>query len=130
MTRTLFVFAALALPACLIGCGGQEASSSVEVSLESDLQDLGATYDLHVKEKKRPPAKFEDLSAVTANPPPSATDGRLKVFWGTSLAPNGTSILAHETEAGANGGWVLLTDGKTVKKMTAAEFAAAPKAKK
>lgn len=98
--------------------------------MESDLTDLGQMYDLHVKQVKRPPAKFDDLSAVTANPPTSATDGRLRVFWGTPLSPSGTAVLAHETDAATKGGWVLLTDGKTVSKLTAAEFAAAPKAGK
>ncbi|MCU0702495.1 MAG: hypothetical protein MUF18_00700 [Fimbriiglobus sp.] len=130
MSRTLFMFVTLALPLGLIGCGGSSDGPSVEVSLESDLQDLGGIYDLHTKQMKRPPAKFDDLSAVSANPPVSATDGRLKVFWGTSLSASGTAILAHEATATEKGGWVLLTDGKTVKKMTAEEFAATAKAKK
>jgi hypothetical protein len=129
MWRSAFALLPLALFAAL-GCGGGSGSDSVEVSLESDLTDLGQMYELHVKQQKRPPAKFEDLSAVSANPPTSAADGRMKVFWGTSVSSSGTSILAHEADVAEKGGWVLLTDCKTVKKMSADEFKAAPKAGK
>jgi hypothetical protein len=88
-------------------------------------------YDLHVKQVKRPPGKYEDLSAVTANAPATAApDGRLKVYWGASVSPTGTAVLAHDAAAESKGGWVLLTDCKTVKQMTAEEFKAAPKAGK
>lgn len=116
--------------ALAVGCSGPGASESVEISLESDLRDLGEMYDLHAKQVKRPPAQFDDLATVTADPPQSAADGRLKVYWGTPVSAGGGVVLAHESDADSTGGWVLMTDCKTVKRMTAAEFKTTQKGKR
>jgi hypothetical protein len=57
--------------------------------------------------------------------------GEFVVAWGVgrSTAPGpGLQVLVHEKKVPTDGGWVLLRNS-TVKQMTAAEFAAAPKAK-
>jgi hypothetical protein len=56
--------------------------------------------------------------------------GEIGCVWGTilSTAANASSaVLAYEKKAATEGGWVLMQDGK-VKRMTASEFQAAPKA--
>jgi uncharacterized membrane protein len=62
--------------------------------------------------------------------------GEIVVLWG--VAPKGEGeiakgggqeVLAYEKAVPQDGGWALLSEG-TVKKMTAAEFTAAPKAGK
>jgi hypothetical protein len=125
-----FTLPTVAVLAFVAGCGGPTGSNSVEVSLESDLRDLGEMYDLYAKQVKRPPAKFDDLATVTAAPPESASDGRLTVYWGTLVSPSGGVVLAHESTADTGGGWVLMSDCKTVKKVTADEFRATPKGKR
>jgi hypothetical protein len=53
--------------------------------------------------------------------------GAFVVSWGADPAGDPEAVLAHEKGAPAGGGWVVLRNG-TVREMTAAEFAAAPKA--
>jgi hypothetical protein len=117
--------------ACLWGCGSSKPTTLVEVSLEAELKDLGDIYDYYTKQQKRPPAKYEDLSTVSAGAPVSAADGRVKVYWGQPLSASRSNIiLAYELKAETAGGWVLMQDGKTIKQLSAAEFASAPKAGK
>ena len=55
--------------------------------------------------------------------------GQCVVVWGCGIKSGSSAVLAYGKDAETKGGPVLLQDG-TVKSMTAAEFAAAPKAKK
>jgi hypothetical protein len=80
------------------------------------------------------PRKPEDFNDYVDSMPTALErikQGEYVVAWGVGLssAPGaGNQILAYEKKSPAEGGVVLLRDG-TVKKLTAAEFAAAPKAK-
>src|SRR5438128_261387 len=61
----------------------------------------------------------------------AVTSGDVLVLWGTALkgegeAGKGEVVVAYEKGAPTNGGYVLLSAG-TVKKMTVAEFNAAPR---
>jgi hypothetical protein len=61
--------------------------------------------------------------------------GEVVVLWGYGVkgegevAKGGGEVIAYEKDTPANGGYVLLSSGE-VKQMSAAEFAAAPKAAK
>ena len=56
--------------------------------------------------------------------------GQFAVQWGVSLsnAPDKKAILAYPKDAAGQGGYVVFVDG-TLRKLSASEFAAAPKAK-
>lgn len=87
----------------------------------------------------RTPTKLADLAATQSMYPrgfEALKSGEIVVLWGAPIAGEGAAseggapqaVLAHEKNAPAEGGYVLLQDG-TVKPMTADEFKAAPKAK-
>jgi hypothetical protein len=86
---------------------------------------------------KRPPARLADLDRYQATFPrayEAVKSGNVVVLWGAgqkgeSEAGKDESVLAYEKTVPTEGGYVLLSAG-TVKKMTAAEFNAAPKAGK
>ena len=57
--------------------------------------------------------------------------GDLVVQWGAPLSAEGASsdtVLAYVKTVPEQGGYVLMQDGKSIKKMTADEFKNAPKA--
>jgi hypothetical protein len=85
----------------------------------------------------RPPAKLADLGRYQANFPrayEAVKSGDVVVLWGAAQkgeeeVGRDEEVLAYEKTVPSDGGYVLLSAG-TVKKMTAAEFNAAPKAGK
>jgi len=85
----------------------------------------------------RPPAKLADLQKQEQNFPKgyaAVKSGEVVVLWGTppqgeGQAGSNETVLAYEKAVPKEGGFVLLSAG-TVKKMTADEFNAAPKAGK
>jgi len=98
------------------------------------LAELVKVYEYIEYSKLPPPGKLADFDQHWDNMPNAYSriqSGEYVVAWGVghSKAPGaGQQILAYEKKAAAEGGAVLLRDG-TMKTMTAAEFAAAPKAK-
>jgi hypothetical protein len=129
------IVAAAALVASAAGC---QQSSTAPVapkaqSADASLNELAQLFQAFAQEKKRPPKDMADLASITPEPPAATLgiqEGKIVVLWGGSYVTGsaGSVILAHETAAPTKGGYVLLQDG-TVKKMTAAEFQSAPKAK-
>ena len=64
----------------------------------------------------------------------SVKSGDVVVLWGTPMQGEGDSgkgevLMAYEKKVPTDGGYVLLSAG-TVRRMSAADFAAAPKTKK
>ncbi len=60
----------------------------------------------------------------------SLNAGQIQYLWGTKLAEGpeaAGTVIAFQTAAATDGGWVLFQDG-SLKRISAAEFAAAPKA--
>jgi hypothetical protein len=115
----------------VLGCGG--ASSGLVANPQKEaLADLGQLLKQLAAENKRPPGKPAELDAVEPMVPtagPAIRSGQVVYFWGAAYTAGGTRVVAHEKKAPEAGGFALLEDG-TVKEMSAAEFAAAPKAKK
>ena len=83
------------------------------------------------------PKKAADFSKYEAGYPlgyAAVQSGEVVVVWGAKIAGEGetgsapANVVAYEKKVPAEGGLVLLQNGQ-VKQMTAAEFAAAPKAK-
>jgi hypothetical protein len=55
--------------------------------------------------------------------------GKIIALWGARLSDgDADKVYAYEKATPESGGFVLMADGKTIKKMTAEEFKSAPKA--
>ncbi len=86
--------------------------------------------------KGRAPTKPEDLAPFYENDPQITAlmkDGTVVVYWGATLQKmtqgSSNTVLGYEKDVPTSGGLVMMGDG-SVKKMTAEEFAKAPKAGK
>ena len=131
--RGCVLLAVLAASGMTMGCGGSgggTAQTNNGPTAKQALEDLVALLKFSAEENKKPPGRPADLERFDALYM-SATLGisrkEIVYHWGTSLT-GGSAVVAYEVNAPAAGGWVLLQDG-TVKKMSASDFQAAPKAK-
>ncbi len=134
--RTMFARRAMIgsfLAFILCGCGAPPEIPAVP-SDEGGLKQFGELYRNYTARNKRPPTSLKEL-AVKGQGYPIAVEqlksGELVVEWGAPLAPEGdstTGVLAYAKSVPERGGPVLLRDGWTIKRMTADEFKAAPKA--
>jgi hypothetical protein len=121
--------------AALAGCGGGDSSPSQPPGVEDHLKELGQTLKSLAETNQKPPAKPAELDSIEPMLPTSYVpirNGDIVYFWGATYSTggnSGTTVVAHEKNAPSSGGFVLMQDG-TVKKLSAAEFQAAPKAKK
>ncbi|HEY1380132.1 MAG TPA: hypothetical protein VGF55_25235 [Gemmataceae bacterium] len=128
--RTCLAVAVLAAAGC-----GDPARQSVPADKVARVQldDVYGLYKAHVERFKRPPAKLaqvEPWEPAYANGYAAANEGQVVVRWGAPLTPAAgaaPAVLAYVKDAPEQGGFVLLQDG-TVKRLSAAEFRAAPKA--
>lgn len=126
MSRFLTLLAVVCL-----GCGGPAANSagpSPEVALE-ELAEVIRSMD---QMKQLKPTKLGDLKRyepIAEIGIAALRDGSVVYLWGGGFKSGGDGVVAYETKAETDGGLVLIQDG-TVKSMTAAEFASAPKAGK
>jgi hypothetical protein len=121
------------------GGGGPQASGTVEEQADlRALEDLGENYRQYSIAKNQPPQKIEDLSAIEAMNGvgvAAVRDGNIVVQWGATLLDLGEEpgkvsspeVLAYVKAVPEQGGPVLMLD-RTIKKMSAEEFKAAPKA--
>lgn len=138
-TRRALGALSIAATVALAGCGGGESAPlTPDLSRSLALSDVGELYRIHTLQKGAPPKAMADFEPL-ANAQPigynALREGTVVARWGAALPdtneePGGTpspQVLAYEKEAPDQGGLVLLLD-RTVKPMTAAEFAAAPKA--
>lgn len=120
----------------VIGCGDGSTNpqGARGPSHKEALLDLAELLKGLSKERGKPPATLAQLERYEP-PHPGAVHGvrhkEVEYLWGAGIATGGaasTTVVAYETKAPAEGGWVLLQDG-SVKEMSADEFKAAPKAK-
>ena len=116
-----------------LGCA-REPLPPPAPSAEEGLKELSRVYE-YIEYSKLPlpkkPEDFRDYWDSLQAAFDRIQQGELVVAYGVgrSTAPGAASqILVYEKNAPTAGGAVLLRDG-TVKQLTAAEFAAAPKAK-
>jgi hypothetical protein len=132
LVRWSALVAALGL---LAGCSSQPPPEAVpQITMLQEVNDL-----LHSSgdAAHRPPAKVADLDRYQSMYPrgyAAVKSGEVVVLWGAALKGEGDvgkdeAVVAYEKGVPTDGGYVLLSAG-TVKKMTAAEFASAPKAAK
>lgn len=112
-----------------LGCGsGAESKPPTATDNMTDMKELLQEYQ---EQYKKSPTKANDLKSFEPVHPMAVRQIQrdfIVVVWGATYG-SGTGIIAYPKDAPDKGGTVLLQDG-TVKSMTAAEFAAAPKAVK
>lgn len=126
---------AVALAATCLGCGGVPApapQSDPQLVVLSEVMEI-----LRGASVSRPPAKLSDLAPLERLNPAgyqAVKDGSVVVLYGTAVAGEGDAgeggpIVAYEKNAPTAGGYVVFASSE-VRKLSADEFAAAPKAGK
>lgn len=114
--------------ACSKGSPGGEGDD--QVPTQPALEEVAQLVKQHVDDTRRPPRRLEDLSPYEPGLVigyEGLKRGEVILFYGAGLSGDAKTVLAYEKDVPADGGYVLMQDG-TVKRMTAQEFAAAPKA--
>jgi hypothetical protein len=131
LTRRAILSGSLGL--ILAGCDGGPEIKAI-ASDERGLKELGEVYRYHTAKKQRAPKTLKELN-IKGQQFPIAVEmiksGDVIVQWGAPLSTEGEpadAVLAYVKSVPEQGGNVLMQDGKTLKKMTAEEFRAAPKA--
>lgn len=115
----------------VVGCGGGVEPGTLP-SNSQNLTELKMLLEEYQTTYKKAPAKQLDLVKLEPSYPGAVrllARGEIVYVWGVSLSQSNHGILAYHKDAPEKGGSVLMEDG-TVKDVTAAEFTAAPKAKK
>jgi hypothetical protein len=131
LTRRDVLRSSLAL--MLAGCGSKPDNTPMPAD-EQALKELAAVYRDFSAKNKRGPKNFKELERKGQGYPNAmqmVKSGELIVQWGAPLAPAGKgadAVLAYFKPLPEQGGNVLMQDGDTIKRMTADEFKAAPKA--
>ena len=128
-------FAPLLVAALLpLGCSSTPNGNSGNPQSELMGDVTGLLRDYTAEHNNKPPAKPADLAkyeSLYSRGFQAVKAGTVVVVWGVPmpLTGGGTGVIAYEKKAETEGGTVLLENGE-IKQMTAAEFQAAPKAKK
>lgn len=129
---------ALLLPVVfVVGCSSNTNSTDTGAATgpEAALREVGGL--LQAASAGAAPKKASDLAPFENGYPvgyQAVQTGEVVVVWGAKVPGEGAlasapaDVIAYEKKAPTSGGWVLLQN-MTTKQMTAAEFAAAPKAK-
>jgi hydrogenase maturation factor len=121
---------------CLLvaGCVGQPNVEPIS-SDERGLKELAQVYREFNLKSKHAPRALKELKIKGQRNPIAVTminSGDLVVQWGAPLSADGEArdaVLAYVKTVPERGGYVLMQDGKTIRKMTAEEFKKASKAK-
>jgi len=135
--RAGLVLAVLSLTVLEVGCGQSPTSASPETRKENvtnhafeELANL-----LEIRQGDNPGKPFEKAAELSkyAKGFPMGTSkvktGEIVFLFGAPVQAGASDkILAYEKQTPESGGVVLMQDGTTIKKMTAEEFKAAPKA--
>lgn len=129
---------AVGLATLAAGCGGPaNVPPSQDHMEQTSLNDVGELYRVYSVEKKKPPTRLADFAPFEMMNPTgylALKDGSVVAQLGAAMPDleegpsKGTSpeVLAYQKQVPEQGGYVLMLD-RTVKKMTAEEFKAAPK---
>jgi hypothetical protein len=134
--RVLLALAFLPVLALPSGCGsGSQGLSPAEAQEDSRrgmMREIGEMLTLYKASNNKAPASVADVAKYEVGFQIGylrLKDGTAVVLWGAPLQEGAAdTIIAYEKVAPETGGYVLMQDGTTVKKLTAEEFKAAPKA--
>lgn len=118
------------------GCSSHPGGDNVPPEFTA-LQEVDGLLRAGAGTAGRAPGKLADVGRYQATFPrgyEAVRSGAVVVLWGAPLKGEGEvgkdeAVVAYDKAVPAEGGYVLLSAG-TVKKMSAAEFASAPKAGK
>ncbi len=139
MNRFIRVGMALVLGSAIglaSGCGSSGGTNSPEDKVErfraSVLEEIGQMLRVREKDASRPATKVEDFAKYEAGFPAGyrrLSNGEVVLILGAPVeAGSAELVIAFETQVPESGGYVLMQDGTTVKKMSPEEFRAAAKA--
>ncbi|WP_165219969.1 hypothetical protein [Aquisphaera insulae] len=129
----LFALPALIAMLAQPGCGGSQLPGAVPADQQA-LRELAAAYrDFYAKNHRAPKDAKDFRGKRPGQGLPNALEqvnsGELVVAWGSAPAEDRRdTILAFPRSAPDRGGGVLMQDCRTIRTLTAAEFAAAPRA--
>ena len=115
----------------LAGCGPRTVGDAPTTPALPEVSDL---LRAAAGAAGRPPANLSDLDGYKEMFPQgyeAVQSGNIVVLWGAPMKGEGEAgkdetVVAYEKAVPTDGGFVLLSSG-TIKKMTAAQFNAAPK---
>ena len=134
MKRIILAVLASALAS---GCGSGGFSTPADPKDLAYQGIMNEVADLLLNRKMegpRPPSDVKDLEKYRVGWPngfKQIQQGDIVVAWGAPLVEGASdSILAHQKQCPDSGGFVLMQDGTTIKKLTADEFKSAKKAGK
>ena len=134
MKARSLVLGLVGLVSAVVGCGGggAGAGSGPAGPTPQVMAEVAELLGAYSGSNKNPPTKAADFiryEAMASDAVRFIQNGDIVYAWGNAIKPGSTAVLAYPKDAAEKGGPVLLQDG-TVKSMTAAEFATAPKAVK
>lgn len=122
----------------VVGCSGPGGQSSITADA-SILYEVADLMRAATQPNGKGPAKLANFNSMQSKLPrgyQAVKSGDVVVVWGVAVMgegegenASGGDVAAYEKDVPTAGGNVLLTSGE-IKQMTAAEFAAAPKAGK
>lgn len=118
------------------GCGSRRGEVSPEtgaqIAQQNSMAELGELLRLRKADTGTPPAKAADFARYEMGFPEGyrkVKAGDVVLFFGAPIVDGDTShVLAYEKQTPESGGYVLMSDATTVKKMSPEEFKSAPKA--
>jgi hypothetical protein len=124
-------------PVWSAGCSSSHPSGAGGGFPQSDVfAEVAGMLREYLVANRRGPAKVADLAPYENTYPyayQAIKSGDIEVVWGAVIAGEGgggsDAVIAYEKKVPAEGGYVLLENGK-IKEMKAAEFQSAPKAQK
>ena len=135
LRSTVLGFLASGLFLSLCGCGGGGAKSGgpTAPSNMDTVADVAEMLKEYCAANKRPPNSLADLEDASATHPvghAAASTKEFVIYYKVMInSAKADTVLAYHKDVPASGGVVVMQDG-SVKEMTAADFASAPKAGK
>ena len=132
-TRAGLFLLGVLLSGAITGCGSAGSQKADEELFHNNaLEEVGTIYVSHLGDVKKPPTKLAEFAKYEIGMPTGFNElrsGNIIAFLGASPSDAEVDkVLAYEKSVPEAGGFVLMGDGKTVKKLTADEFKSAPKA--
>jgi hypothetical protein len=118
------------------GCGRSDRGGSFEVAPDNGeryaLVEVGEILRNRMLDTTNPPSRPADIARYENAGPTGfnkVQKGEIVVVWGANPRDGAVDkVLAYEKQTPQSGGFVLMQDGTTVKKMAPGEFQAASKA--
>jgi hypothetical protein len=133
--RRALALLAVAAWAAAAGCSSRRDAAGEGPGRADELREVAGLLRLYSGEHRRGPARANDLARYAGGFPlgyRALQAGEVVVVWGATMPGEGErgkgdAVVAYEKKAPSEGGLVLFHDG-AVKELSAAAFAAAPKA--